>query len=109
MENSRRLPRRKFTPAERQRLVALYRTSTLTQAQFAREHDLRLYTFQQWLYRKRARPKRPVFKELLLPAASPGASWSAEISLGADITVRLGSVADAKLIAEVVKRLRRSC
>jgi hypothetical protein len=111
MENSTSVSRRTFTAAERQRLVALYHQSQLTQGQFARRHELKLSTLQQWIYRPNKRPvsARPVFKELLLPPAPARAPWLAELTLGADLTVRLGPSATAEFVAQLVNTLRRSC
>lgn len=108
------LPRRTFTTGQRRRLVERYRNGHLTQAQFARKHGLKLGTFHQWLYRanKPMGPAPGLFQELRLPVASVASAagpWSAEIALGTDITVRLGSCATPKFITQLVKHLRRPC
>jgi len=105
------LPRRTFTTAQRRRLVEHYRNGHLTQAQFARKHGLKLGTFHQWLYRanKPIGPAAALFQELRLPDAPVASPWSAEIALGTNITVRLGSCATPKFINQLVKHLRRPC
>ena len=103
--------RRKFTVAERDGFVRLYRQSGVTQTQFARTHRLKLGTLLRWLYR-RPNPPRPVsalFKEILLPPqATTAADWI-EIGVGRDITVRLGSAATPEFIAQLVRNLHRPC
>jgi transposase-like protein len=109
MENLARAPRRRFTPAQRAEFVARYRQSGLTQRAFADQHKVGLSTLVQWLRRPSSNPpaSRPVFKEVLLPSA--GVGWAAEIALGKEITVRLGASASPKFIAQLIKRLGRSC
>ena len=102
--------RRKFTASERDRFVRLYRQSGFTQAQFARIHRLKPGTLPRWLYR-RSKPTLsppPLFKEIQLstqPTITPAAS--VEISVGPDITVRLGPVASPELVAQLVRILRQ--
>lgn len=111
MEHSRAASRRTYTAAQRRRLVERYRNGHLTQARFARKHGLKLGTFHQWLYRANqpTAPAPALFQELRLPEAPVAGPWSAEIALGMDITVRLGSCATPKFITQLVKRLRRPC
>ena len=42
--------RRHFTTEERESWISRFRSSGLTQPQFAREHGLKLGTLQRWLY-----------------------------------------------------------
>ena len=57
-----------FTAEERETWVSRFRSSGLTQPQFAREHGLKLGTLQRWLYGRGARPV-PKRKE---PVSAPG-------------------------------------
>ena len=103
--------RRKFTVAERNGFVRLYRQSGVTQAQFARTHRLKLGTLLRWLYR-RPNPTRPpaaLFKEILLPPQATTAPDRIEIGVGRDIIVRLGSAATPDFIAQLVRNLHRPC
>ncbi len=50
MNPSTKEQRRHFTAEERENWVLRFRSSGLTQPQFAREHDLKLGTLQRWLY-----------------------------------------------------------
>ena len=100
--NSVRKQRRPhFTAEERENWVSRFRSSGMTQPQFAREHDLKLGTLQRWLYgrgahaepmrkpsapedrshrierkavaihRKLRRTPRATFREVVLPPPGP--------------------------------------
>ena len=73
--------RRRYSRDERRKWVARFRKSPLTQADFAREHDLKLGTLRRWLYRSSngSAAREPVFKEVPLPEgwlrATPARNW----------------------------------
>lgn len=98
---------RRITPrAERERLVALYESSGLTQKEFARREGIKYPTFTVWLSKQRRRlaasDSAPVrFEEFLLPGGTSG--MKLEIQLPDGTIVRGG---DAGSLVELVKRLR---
>jgi transposase-like protein len=111
MEQNSKPPRRRYTAAQRAELVGLFRKSNLTQREFALEHDINLGTFHRWVYGRKkpqAAAPSPVFQEVLLPAAAAPA-WSAEISLGKELTVRLDCRAAADFVARLANHLPRPC
>ncbi len=111
MNASRPADRRKFTAAQRDGFVRLYRQSAVTQAQFARTHRLKLGTLLRWLYRRPNPTRRsaPLFKEVLLSPQTTAVAHGIEIGVGRDITVRLGSAATPEFIAQLVRNLRPPC
>lgn len=113
MENSSPVStRRKFSPTQRQEFVALYRHSGLTQVEFARQHQIKVCTFHQWLRVRKEPPAkvpRPVFKELLLSPQTHTPAWSTEIVMGHEFTIRFGASVSATFMAQLVNELRRPC
>ena len=62
------LVRRRKTPAERQRLVARFRESQMTQREFAARHGMGLSTLGKWLRGAGQSNPSPVnFQEVVLP------------------------------------------
>jgi hypothetical protein len=102
---------RNYSASERERWVELCRKSELTQAQFAREHGLKLSALRQWLYRsnRRTPAPRPVFEEVLFSSPLPGPAWIAEMAAGEDLTLRFGAQSSPEFIARVIEQLRRPC
>ncbi len=112
MKPDQRIPRHRYTAAERGEFVSLYRKSGLTQSEFARQHQLKICTFHQWIHRANALNApacKPLFHEVLLAPTPPTAVWAAEIVVGNEFTLRLGSPLSPQLITRVIDRLRRSC
>jgi len=103
--------RRQYSARERERWVELCRKSKLTQAQFAREHGLKLSALRQWLYRsnRRTPAPRPVFEEVLFSSPLLGPTWIAELAAGEDLTLRFGAQSSPEFIARVIQQLRRPC
>jgi hypothetical protein len=103
--------RRRYPLAERRAFVALYHKSSLTQADFAREHRLNLGTFRQWLYRagKASAASQPVFEEVPLPERWLGVGPAIEIGVGSEITIRLGSATSPEFLGQLVRHLRPPC
>ena len=112
MKLDQRIPRHRYTAAERREFVLLCRKSGLTQSEFARQHNLKICTLHQWLHRANklsAPTPEPLFKEVLLPPPPPTTGWAAEIIVGNELTLRLGSQFSPQLITQVIRQLRRSC
>lgn len=103
--------RRHYTREERGDFVARFRSSGLSLSEFARRHNLKLPTLCQWIQQAKPGPSpaAPVFQEILLSAARPSPGWSAELTVGADLTLRLGSAATPEFLAQLIQQLRRSC
>ena len=103
--------RRRFTTAQRQEFLAQYRRSGLSAPAFVRQHGLNLSTLYQWIHRTKSAPRRsaPLFKEVLLSGAPLLPAWAAEIAIGNELTLRLGSHISAEFIAQVIQQLRRPC
>ncbi len=92
---------------ERERLIAAYESSGLTQKAFCEREGINRHTFISWLGKKRAgggESRSDAFHEVLL-AAGPGSGsdFRVEVQLGSGEIVR-GS--DAGAVAKVVRMLR---
>lgn len=111
MGKAKLISRRQCNARERARWVELCRKSELTQAQFAREHGLKLSALRQWLHRshRRASAPGPVFEEVLCSSPLLGPTWIAELAAGADITLRFGAPSSPEFIGRVIQQLRRPC
>jgi hypothetical protein len=113
--NDRSRGRRIFTEEERAGLVSDFRSSGISQRQFAQKNGLKLTTFQSWLYGQRGRskwPRRAVFKEIkLFPGAVPKNSigWAAEIEWPHGMTVRISAGIDPGWLGSVLQQLGRPC
>lgn len=103
--------RRRYTAAQRQELLTQYQRSGLSASTFAREHGINFSTLYQWTQRMESASRRPVpiFKEVLLPTTPTLPAWAAEIAVGHELTLRLGSPISAEFIAQVIQQLRRPC
>lgn len=103
--------RTRYTAVQRQELLAQYGRSGLSASAFAREHGINLSTLYQWSQRMKSAPRHsvPLFKEIMLSGGPLAPTWAAEITVGHEITVRLGSAISAKLITQVIQQLRRPC
>lgn len=101
--------RRRYTAEEKKQFLALYCKSGLTQVEFAREHDLKVCTFQQWLPLRKSPTKSPgpLFKELVLSPQINTPAWSTEILLSDELTIRFGANVSVTFMAELVNTLRR--
>ena len=101
--------RRRYTAEEKKQFVALYRESGLTQVEFARQHEIKVCTLHQWLCRRKQPTKSPssVFKELLLSPPINTSTWSTEILLSDELTIRFGASVSVTIMAELVNTLRR--
>lgn len=96
-------PRRRLTKQQRQRLLARYHRSPLTQAEFAAQHGIGLSTLGKWLREERAQnaSPRPVrFQEVALPSLTP--HWAVEVVSPQGWTVRLHTVSDFEVISSLL-------
>ena len=100
-------------------VIARYRLSGLSLAQFAREQGIPPGRLHYWIYMKgRAKAPRalersvsaPVFQEVKVGAMLPGISgWAAEVSLPRGLAVRFSGGAAPQWIGAVVQALQTPC
>jgi len=96
--------------------VAEYRASGLGLKQFAHENGLKASQLHYWVYGPRracvAETAKPVFREVVISAASAlssASAWSAEIALPDGLRVRLSPGTDVAWVSQLVESLRRPC
>ena len=94
---------RKITPTDRRvELVAAFKRSGLTQAEFARRECIRYTTFCSWMQQSRRVRRTPLrFAEVKIPAAASSAAL--EVRLTDGTVVRGASAPD---VAAVVRALK---
>ena len=100
--------RRRFTKQERVNWLTRYRSSGLSQREFAAKHRLKLGTVVRWLARER-RPKIPEpasFVEVPLGRVGQPESWVAELTWPSGLRVRLGTTAPKSWLGAVLKGAR---
>ena len=87
-----RVVRPRLSPKEWSKIVARYRESGKTQADFCRDEGLSLTTLQKRLYRSRPKP-RSAFADVTPTAASDSSAsrWQIEVQLPAGVSIRLTS------------------
>jgi transposase-like protein len=109
LESKSQLP--PFTPDERAEWVSRYRSSGLTQAQFAQQHGLKLTTLQWWIYGPRRKQPHSAtgFREIAVSPLWPAAAWAAELTWPSGVTVRLGAQAEPAWIEALLKMVRPEC
>jgi len=100
-----------FTPEERAQWVSRFRSSGLTQVQFAQQHGLKPTTLQRWLYGRGPKQKRPkaTFREIVVSPLGPTGAWAAEITWPHGVTVRLGAEAEASWIEALLHAVCQAC
>ena len=109
--------RRIVSPSERARVISRFRSSGVSQREFAEEQGLKLTTLQSWLYGKRSQSQsagRARFQEIkLLPgtvmSSSTGPGWAAEVEWAKGVKVRVSPGVDPVWLSAVVKQLGRVC
>jgi transposase-like protein len=110
-ESESKPPRPTFSPEEREQWVSRYRSSGLTQAQFAQQHGLKLTTLQWWIYggRQKQQHSATEFREIEVSPLLSNAVWAAEVNWPGGVTVRLGTRAEAAWIEALLKAVRQRC
>jgi len=97
--------RRRFTPQQRQRLLARFHQSQLTVKQFATRHGVGLSTLSKWLQQERHTGDTAVsFQEVIVPTVAT--KWAVEVTSHKGWTVRLN---DSSAIRSLPKVLRALC
>ena len=106
--------KRKRTPARMARLVAQWRASGTSQAEFARQHRIPAWTFWYWCRKLStvgpptdAGPEAPAFVPVHLAADPTAAVLKIVFSGGERLHIRPGASAD--LIRAAVAALRAAC
>ena len=97
--------RHRFTPLQRQRLVARFHQSQLTRKEFAARHGVGFSTLSKWLQDERRTGDPAVsFQEVVMPPAAM--RWAVEVTSPKGWTVRLN---DSSAIRSLPKVLRALC
>ena len=99
-----------FSAAERERFLAKYQASGLTQREFAREHGVKLRSLRHWLYgfsskQRVARPAKLAFREVNWGGIPLLESWAAELRLPNGLVLRLNGQASADWVGALIERL----
>jgi hypothetical protein len=96
--------RRHFTSKRRQRLLAKFHQSRLTQNEFAAQHNIGLSSLSRWLRLERdAVPPKVKFQEVRLP--NPASRWSVEVVSPQGWIVRLQNGSDVQILPELLRAL----
>ena len=91
-------------PEERERLLAEYDASDLTQIKFAKSRGINYSTFTGWLKARRNKAKASAFEEAVI---EPTASMGVELQLPNGIVLR-SSAASPELVS-LAKELLKGC
>jgi transposase-like protein len=96
--------RRRWTPKQRQRLLALFHQNEIKQRDFAVRHGVGLSTLSKWLRLEReAAPAKVKFQEVRLP--NPTARWPIEVVSPQGWIVRLQNDSDVQQLPELLRAL----
>jgi len=96
--------RRRWTSKQRQRFLARFHQSQLTQHDFATQHGVGLSTLSKWLRLERAAvPAKVKFQEVRLP--SPASHWPVEVVSPQGWIVRLQNGSDVQLLPKLLQAL----
>jgi transposase-like protein len=96
--------RRRWTRKQRQRLLARFHESQLTQSEFATQNGLGLSTLSKWLRLEReAVPPKAKFQEVRL--TNPASRWPVEVVSPQGWIVRLQSSTDVQQLPELLRAL----
>jgi transposase-like protein len=96
--------RRHFTSKRRQRLLAKFHKSRLTQNEFAAQHNIGLSSLSRWLRLERdAVPPKVKFQEVRLP--NPASHWPVEVVSPQGWIVRLQNGSDVQILPELLRAL----
>ena len=96
--------RRHWTSKRRQRLLAKFHQSRLTQNEFAAQHNIGLSSLSRWLRLERdAVPPKVKFQEVRLP--NPASRWPVEVVSPQGWIVRLQNGSDVQILPELLRAL----
>jgi transposase-like protein len=105
MDSSKpRSGRRRWTSKRRQKLLARFHDSKLTQRNFAKRHGVGLSTLVKWLrLERKAVPAKVKFQEVRLP--NPTSRWPVEVVSPHGWIVRLQNGSDVQILSELLQAL----
>jgi transposase-like protein len=105
MTSSKDVPvRRRRTPKQRQRLVARFHRSRLTQRDFAARHGIGFSTLSKWLRLERdAVPAKVKFQEVQL--LNPTPRWPIEVVSPQGWIVRLQNSSEVQMLPQLLRAL----
>jgi transposase-like protein len=96
--------RRRWTPEQRQRLLARFQQGHLTLRDFATRHVVGLSTLSKWLRLERdAVPAKVKFQEVRLP--NPASRWPVEVVSPQGWIVRLQNSSDVQQLPSLLRTL----
>jgi transposase-like protein len=96
--------RRRWTSKQRQKWLARFHESKLTQRDFANRHGLGLSTLVKWLRLEReAVPAKVKFQEVQLP--NPTSRWPVEVVNPQGWIVRLQNGSDVQILPQLLQAL----
>jgi transposase-like protein len=96
--------RRRWTAKQRQRFLARFHKSQLTQRDFANRHSVGLSTLSKWLRVESETPSPPVkFQEVTLPKMPP--RYPVEVVSPQGWTVRLQNSSEIETLPELLQAL----
>jgi transposase-like protein len=96
--------RRRWTSKQRQRLLARFHESQLTQRDFAGRHSVGLSTLSKWLRVESETPSPPMkFQEVTLP--NMPLRYAVEVASPQGWTVRLQNSSEIETLAQVLQAL----
>jgi transposase-like protein len=101
--------RKRYTPAQRERLLQDYHRSELSQRSFAAQAGIGLTTLQLWLRKaaNHAPTSRPRFIELPNPLSSaPASAWAYRVHLAGGVQLEVGSGFEPEELAILLQVLR---
>ncbi len=102
-----------FSPEERGVLIARFRSSGLTQREFARREALKLSRFRNWLYGRAAvlprQTKSLTLQEIPIGPLLASPPWAAEIALSGGTIIRLKADVDPVWVSAILEPWRGSC
>jgi transposase-like protein len=96
--------RRRWTSKRRQRLLAKFHQSQLTQNEFAAQHNIGLSSLSRWLCLEReAVPPKVKFQEVRLP--NPTSRWPVEVVSPQGWIVRLQNGSEVQQLPALLQAL----
>jgi len=102
--SNRRSARHRWTPAQRERFLADYHQSEMTQRNFANRNGVGLSTLGKWL-RDESKPASPAvkFQEVRLP--NPSSRWLVEVVSPQGWVVRVQNGLDVQMLPQLLQAL----
>ena len=96
--------RRRWTSKQRQRFLARFHQSQLTQSEFAAQHSVGLSTLSKWLRLERdIIPPKVKFQEVRLP--NPASHWPVEVVSPQGWIVRLQNGSEVQQLPALLQAL----